>query len=98
MLSCSLIYCLSGLFTDMGGVVTVRSNNVRQNMEVGWTWEVNRSGGWERENKKGRNETSIYIHGRHVTQFLTKSCMFAYKWNCMTMCTSIIPIVNLPPE
>ena len=31
--------------------MTVRSNNVRQDMEEVWTWEVNRSGGWERRNK-----------------------------------------------
>ena len=46
----------------------------------------------ERRNKKGRKGD------KHVTQFLTKSCMFGYEWNCMTMCTSIIPIVNLPAE
>ena len=22
---------------------------------------------------------SIYLHGRHVTEFLTNSCMFAYQ-------------------
>ena len=31
--------------------------------------------------------------GRHVTEFLTK-----YEWYCMTKCTGIIVIVNLPPE
>ena len=49
-------------------------------------------GGGERRNKKERKGE------RYVTQFLTKSCMFCYELNCITMCTSIIPIVNLPSE
>ena len=28
-------------------------------------------------NEKRRNVEWIYLHGRHVTEFLTKSCMFA---------------------
>ena len=37
MLSCSLFYCISGLFADIGALVTVRSNIVRQDMEEGGT-------------------------------------------------------------
>ena len=50
------------------------------------------------DGKRGirRRERGKYPHlGQHVTEFLT---MFAYKWHCMTMCTCIILIVNLPPE
>ena len=44
------------------------------------------------------NRESVYLHGRHVTDFLTNCCVFAYEWHCMTMCTCIILIVNLHPE
>ena len=44
------------------------------------------------------NGESIYLHGRHVTEFLTNSCMLAYQWHCMTMYTCIILILNLPAE
>ena len=29
---------------------------------------------------KSRNGESIDLLGRHVTEFLTKSCMVAYEW------------------
>ena len=45
LLSRSLLYYISGLFADMGGIVTVRLNNVRQGTEEGGTWEEKRSGG-----------------------------------------------------
>ena len=38
---------------------------------------------------------SIYLDRQHVTEFLT---VFAYEWYCMTMCTCMILILNLPPE
>ena len=41
---------------------------------------------------------SVHLHEWHVTKFLTNSLMFAYEWQCTTMCTSIILIVNLPTE
>ena len=41
------------------------------------------------------NGKSIDLDGQHVTEFLI---LFAYEWYCMTMCTCIIPIVNLPTE
>ena len=40
----------------------------------------------------------INLLGRHVTDFLTKSCMVAYEWYCMTMCACIVLIVNLRSE
>ena len=45
----------------------------------GGTLEEMRSGGREK-NKNRRNEESINLHGRHVTEFLSKSCMVAYEW------------------
>ena len=77
--------------------MTVRSKIVRQDMEEGGTGEGEKWGMGE-GNKKGRNGESIYFHGQHVTEFLTKLCMSAYAWDCMTMCTCIILIVNLPAE
>ena len=50
------------------------------------------------EIRRGETEKGIYLYGWHVTEFLTKSCMFTYEWHCMTMCTSIILIPNLPTE
>ena len=49
------------------------------------------------ERKRGirRGERGKYLDGQHVTEFLT---VFANAWYCMTMCTCIILIVNLPPE
>ena len=44
------------------------------------------------------NGESVYLHGRHVTEILTNSCVFADELHCMTMCTCIILIVNLPSE
>ena len=38
-----------------------------------------RRGEWEKGDK-GRNGKSIDLLGRHVTEFLTKSCMVAYEW------------------
>ena len=40
-------------------------------------------------------KVSTYLDGQHVTEFLT---MFDYEWYCMTMCTSIIILLNLPTE
>ena len=34
----------------------------------------------------------------HVTNYPTKPCMSAYEWNCRTMCTCTILIVNLLAE
>ena len=51
----------------------------RTHAEEGGTWEGKRSGGWEKRNKKMRNGKRINLLGRHVTEFLTKSCMVAYE-------------------
>ena len=45
--------------------------------------------------KRAKEEAKRGKFGQHVTEFLT---MFAYEWYCMTVCTCIILIVNLPPE
>ena len=50
---------------------------------------------WEKWIK--RREGS-YLCGRHVTNFFTKSCLFDYEWQCKTMYTCTILIVNLHPE
>ena len=39
------------------------------------------------------NGESVYLHGWHVTDFLSNFCMFAYQWHCMTMWTCNILIV-----
>ena len=57
--------------------------------------EGKRSRGKGKRKKEEVNGESNYLDGQHVTEFLT---MFAYEWYCMTMCTCIILIVNLPPE
>ena len=49
MLSCSLFYCISGLFADTGGIVTVRSKMFNKTTEEGGRWEGK---GWEKGNKK----------------------------------------------
>ena len=75
--------------------MTVRSKNARQDTEEGGTLEGKRSaakGKWKQEEVNGE---SIYLDGQHVMEFLT---MFAYEWYCMTMCTCIIVLLNLPPE
>ena len=54
--------------------------------------------GREREvgdEKRGKRRAEVGKYEQHVTEFLT---MFAYEWYCMTMCTCIILIVNLPAE
>ena len=58
-------------------------------MEEGVTWEGKRSGGGRRK-KKRRNYQPTWT--------ACKSCMVAYEWYCMTMCTGIIVIVNLLAE
>ena len=52
------------------------------------------------ERERGRKgemerEKGIYVHRWHVTELVT---MFGYEWYCMTMCTCMILIVNLPTE
>ena len=75
--------------------MTVRSKNVKQCTEECRRWEGKRSRGTGKWKKEQVNGESIYLDGQHVTEFLT---MFAYEWYCMTMCTCIILIVNLPAE
>ena len=36
-------------------------------------------GGWEKANKKRRYAETIYLHGRHLAEFLTNSCMLVYE-------------------
>ena len=77
--------------------MTVRSKNARQDTKrVGYGREREVVG--QENGKKGRNQESINLHEQHVTEFLNKSCMFAYEWYCMTMCKCFILIVNLPTE
>ena len=45
--------------------------------------------------EEGGGSVSTYLDGQHVTEFLT---MFDYEWYCITMCTSIIILLNLPTE
>ena len=75
--------------------MTVRSKNTRQDTEEGGDGREREVGGTGKGEKEEVNGESIYLDGQHVTEFLT---MFAYEWYCMTMCTCIILIVNLPPE
>ena len=86
---------------DMGGIVISCDSEVKKMLDrtqkrVGDGSE--REVGGREKGKTGRNRESINLHGQHVTEFLTKSCMFAYKWYCMTMCKCIIVIVNLLAE
>ena len=48
----------------------------------------------EKGEKEEVNGESIHL-GQLVIEFLT---MFSYEWYCMTMCTCLILIVNLPTE
>ena len=73
----------------------MRSINARQDTEEGGSLEGKRSGGTAKGEIKEVNGESIYVDGQHLTEFLT---MFDYEWYCMTMCTCIILIVNLPAE
>ena len=50
----------------MGGIVISCDSgvlNVRQDTEEGGTWEGNRSGGWEKANRKRRNGESTDMDG-----------------------------------
>ena len=75
--------------------MTVRSKNVRQDTEEGGTLEGKRSEAIGKGEIEEVNGKSIYLDGQHVTEFLT---MFDYGWYCMTICTCIIVLLNLPPE
>ena len=44
-------------------------------------------GDGRRRIRRGKMGKRIYIHGQHVTEFLTNCCMFAYECHRMTMCT-----------
>ena len=59
--------------------MTVRSQNVRMDTEVGGSWEGKRREGWEKRYKKRKNEESVYLHGWNVTKLHTNSCVFAYE-------------------
>ena len=76
-------------------LVTVRSKNTRQDTEEDGTLEGKRSGAIRKWKKEEVNVESIYFDGQYVTEFLT---MFTYELYCMTMCTCIILLLNLPPE
>ena len=56
--------------------MTVRSQNIRMDTEVGGSWEEKRHEGREKGYKKRKNEES---DGWNVTKFLTNSCVFAYE-------------------
>ena len=56
---------------------------------------VGHESGGTGKGKEVVNGETLHIDGQHVTEFLI---MFAYEWYCMTMCTCIILIVNLPAE
>ena len=45
-------------------------------------------GGGRRRIRRGEMGKSTYLHGRHVTEFCTNCCMFAYECHCtrMTKC------------
>ena len=45
------------------------------------------------DNKKRKDGGQYNVHGQNVDRV-----KFDYECHCMTMCTSIILIVNLPPE
>ena len=48
----------------MGDIVTVRSQNVRMDTEVGGCWEGKRREGWEKGYKiRKMKQVSIYMHG-----------------------------------
>ena len=49
--------------------MTVRSQNVRMDTEVGGSWEGKRREGWEKGYKKRKNEESLHLHGQNVTKF-----------------------------
>ena len=93
LLSCSLLYSINGLLANTGDLVTVGSQNFRQDTEGGGTLEGKRSGWWEKVNKKRRNAESTYMDGMWP-RFLLNFCMFDCEWHCMTSCTFIILILN----
>ena len=59
--------------------MTVRSQNVRMDTEVGGSWEGKRCEGWEKGYKKRKNEESVHLHEWNVTKFHTNSCVFGYE-------------------
>ena len=77
----SIAYLACFLIRAGGIVISCDSEviNDRQDMENSGTWEGKRSGGWEKANKKRRYAETIYLHGRHLTDFLTNSCLLAYE-------------------
>ena len=83
------------IWVVLQSLVTVRSKNARQDTEEGGILEGKRNGRTGKGEKEEVNGKCIYLDGQHVTGFLT---MFSYEWYCMTMCTCMILVVNLPPE
>ena len=55
------------------------SYNVKQDTEKDGTQEERELGDGRRGIRGGETEKGIYLHGRHVTEFLNKPCMFAYE-------------------
>ena len=75
---CSIAY-LACLLIRVGGIVISCDSEVI-NVRKGWTWDGKRSGGWEKVRiRRGKMGKSIYLHGRHVTEFLTNCCVFDYE-------------------
>ena len=55
---------ISGSFPNIGDIVTVRSQNVRMDTEVGGSWEEKRREGWEKGYKKRKmKKVSTYMDG-----------------------------------
>ena len=94
---CSIAYL--ACCADIGGIVISCDSEVKKMLESARKRVVDgrerEVGGQEKGKNKRRSGESINLDGQHVTKFLT---MFAYEWYCMTMCTCITLIVNLPAE
>ena len=74
-------YCIPGLFAMSGIAISNDSGAIKCQTRDGKDQEMGGKEKWEMGEGESEEEKqeSVHLHGRHVTKFLTNSCMFAYE-------------------